>query len=168
MAPGGYTMLELMRAMRAAGFRRNYGLINGFALCLAENGKRDPLAVYTNTDGSVDRGPWQINNRAHPEVTDAMAFSLTRSCVEAYRISQQGSNYRPWAAWNNGNWERNVEWANTIYDLDEAKNLAASLRLTITTLDSEKAALTAANEGLRATVNSLMTKITNAQEALSE
>ena len=34
----------------------------------------NPKAVNTNTDGSTDRGIFQINNKYHPEVTDAEAF----------------------------------------------------------------------------------------------
>jgi len=34
----------------------------------------NPAAVGRNTDGSWDRGIAQINNRWHPEVTDAQAF----------------------------------------------------------------------------------------------
>jgi len=34
----------------------------------------NPLAIHTNTDGSRDRGLFQINEKYHPEVTDAQAF----------------------------------------------------------------------------------------------
>lgn len=34
----------------------------------------DPKAVGTNTDGSRDRGLYQINDKWHPDVSDAQAF----------------------------------------------------------------------------------------------
>jgi len=36
-------------------------------------------AVNTNTDGSRDRGIFQINDKYHPEVTDEQAFDITYS-----------------------------------------------------------------------------------------
>jgi len=40
-----------------------------------ENSKLDPKAVNTNTNGSRDRGLFQINEKWHPEVLDGMAFN---------------------------------------------------------------------------------------------
>ena len=40
----------------------------------------NPKAININTDGSEDRGLFQINNKFHPEVTDAQAFDITFSC----------------------------------------------------------------------------------------
>jgi len=39
----------------------------------------NPQAVNINADGSTDRGLYQINNKYHPEVTDAQAFNPTFS-----------------------------------------------------------------------------------------
>jgi len=36
--------------------------------------KLNPVALNTNTDGSRDRGIFQINEKYHPEVTDEQAF----------------------------------------------------------------------------------------------
>jgi len=40
----------------------------------------NPQITNVNTDGSIDRGLYQINNKFHPEVTDAQAFDVTFSC----------------------------------------------------------------------------------------
>lgn len=37
----------------------------------------DPQAINVNTDNSIDRGLYQINNKYHPEVTSAQAFDIT-------------------------------------------------------------------------------------------
>ena len=39
-----------------------------------ENQKLDPKAVNINTDGSRDRGLFQINDKAHPDVLEDQAF----------------------------------------------------------------------------------------------
>ena len=39
----------------------------------------NPEAKNTNSDGSIDRGIFQINTKWHPEVTDAQAFSIVES-----------------------------------------------------------------------------------------
>lgn len=48
----------------------------------------NPQAVNVNRNGSRDRGLWQINDRAHPTVTDALAFDSewsTRFFLEAVK-----------------------------------------------------------------------------------
>jgi len=41
--------------------------------------KLSPSAVNVNTDGSRDRGLFQINNKWHPEIDDATAFDIVLS-----------------------------------------------------------------------------------------
>lgn len=48
----------------------------------------NPGAKNVNTNGSVDRGVFQWNNRWHPEVTDEMAFDTekaTRAFCKAFK-----------------------------------------------------------------------------------
>jgi hypothetical protein len=48
----------------------------------------DPQAINTNTDGSRDRGLFQINEKYHPEVTESEAFSVvsaTRFFCRAFK-----------------------------------------------------------------------------------
>jgi hypothetical protein len=152
-----YSMLSLMRRMREAGFTMNRGLIRGFAVSLAENSQRKLDAVYVNSDEwhSRDRGPWQINDHWHPEVTDLEAFNLAQSCIEAYRISSQGSNFSSWAAYTNGNYERNLEWAYTIYALDEALKDVDAKATQLNACLVEKTALSAEVAQLQAQVGLL-------------
>jgi len=39
----------------------------------------DPSAKNINTNGSIDRGLFQWNNRWHPEITDEVAFDIEKS-----------------------------------------------------------------------------------------
>jgi len=40
----------------------------------------NPQATNTNADGSIDRGLYQINNKYHPEISDADAYDAEKSC----------------------------------------------------------------------------------------
>ena len=96
-----YSVGDLTDAARNAGFS-GAALVTAVAVALAENSGRVLRAVNTNLDGSRDRGPWQINDRAHPEVSDACAFSLDCSAGAAFQISSQGRDWKPWVTWTNG------------------------------------------------------------------
>jgi len=83
-----------------AGFP-NDRLVTAVAVALAES-RCNPDATGTNTDGSRDRGLWQINSRWHPEVSDACAYDAQCNANEAYRISSQGTSWTPWTTYNSG------------------------------------------------------------------
>jgi hypothetical protein len=55
-----------------------------------------------NTDGSVDRGILQINNKWHPEVSDQCADSPPCAFKQAYRISSEGRDFTPWVTYKLG------------------------------------------------------------------
>ena len=57
----------------------------------------NPKAVNVNTDGSRDRGVFQINEKYHPEMTDELAFNVecaTRFFCKAFK----GGNLSWWNA----------------------------------------------------------------------
>lgn len=66
------------------------------AITKAES-KGDTHARNVNSDGSVDRGWFQINSRWHPEVTDAVAYNARGSALAAFAISKGGTDWSPWA-----------------------------------------------------------------------
>lgn len=66
------------------------------AIAKAESGG-DTHARNVNTDGSVDRGWFQINSRYHPEVPDAVAYNARGSALAAFAISKGGTDWTPWA-----------------------------------------------------------------------
>ena len=100
-----YSVGDLTDAARNAGFS-GAALVTAVAVSLAENAGRSLRAVNTNIDGSRDRGPWQINDRAHPDVSDGCAFSLDCSAGAAFQISSQGRTFQPWTVWNTGAYKK--------------------------------------------------------------
>lgn len=94
------TPAQIAAVANGAGFSGD-SLVWAVAVALAESGGRTD-AVGVNADGSRDRGLWQINNKWHPDVTDAMAFDPAQAAAAAYRISKSGTSWSPWAAYTNG------------------------------------------------------------------
>ena len=84
----------------SAGFT-GYGLTVAVAVGRAESGGRAD-AVGIVGDGSRDRGIWQINDRWHPEVSDACAFDPGCSALAVYRISRGGADWSSWVTYNSG------------------------------------------------------------------
>jgi len=71
------------------------------AVAEAESGF-NPAAVNTNTDGTRDRGLYQINEKWHPEVSDAQAFDPSYAAqffcdaVKAGNLSWWNSSKSKW------------------------------------------------------------------------
>jgi murein DD-endopeptidase MepM/ murein hydrolase activator NlpD len=59
-------------------------------------------AQHTNSDGSLDRGILQINNRYHSEVSDSCAYDAACSFGQGYRISNKGTNFTAWSTYTSG------------------------------------------------------------------
>jgi hypothetical protein len=104
-----YSIADLTRAASSAGFS-GASLVTAVAVSLAENGGRSLRAVGVNTDQwhSRDRGPWQINDHWHPDVSDSCAFDLNCSAQAAFKISNQGRSWTPWATFNNGAYKQHL------------------------------------------------------------
>lgn len=96
-----YTLAQLATAAKNAGFSGT-GLVTAIAVSLAEDGSMSLTAENHNTNGSTDRGPWQINNFAHPNVSDSCAFNLDCAAQAAYSISSGGTNWTPWTTFTGG------------------------------------------------------------------
>jgi len=71
---------------------RNEGIDPSLALRVAkcENSKLDPKAINTNSDGSRDRGIFQINEKWHPEISDEDAFDPATSTKFFCRRVKEG------------------------------------------------------------------------------
>jgi hypothetical protein len=96
------------------GSRAGFGgdrLVTAVAVGMAESSCR-PDAQNANgptrgcPNGSVDRGLWQINSCYHPSVSRGCAYDAQCNANAAYRISGQGANFRPWAAYTNGSYKK--------------------------------------------------------------
>lgn len=109
-----------------AGFRF-YPLINtndgsvrpivvAIAVGLAESGC-NPSASYTNSNGCVDRGLWQIDNCAWPQVSNTCAYQVQCNADAAWGlISSKGTNWGPWSTYNSGAWTSYLSTARSIVD----------------------------------------------------
>jgi len=71
------------------------------SVALAESGG-DAHVSGPNSDGSIDRGLWQINSRWHPEVSDACGYNPDCNGKEALRISRQGTDWSTWVTFQQG------------------------------------------------------------------
>lgn len=52
--------------------------------------------AFNPTNGSNDRGYWQISKKYHPEVSDDCAYDPTCSTIEAKRIFDEAGDWSPW------------------------------------------------------------------------
>jgi hypothetical protein len=64
---------------------------------MAESSGQQYAAMH-NTDGSTDRGYWQINS-VHGAQSTYSAYANARSAVQ---ISADGSDWSPWVTYNTG------------------------------------------------------------------
>jgi hypothetical protein len=113
----------------AAGWANNgnYGgnLVTATAVCVAEsggnaniyycdgNGTVGTYPPVTCPGGSYDRGLWQVNSKAWPQVPDSCAFQPTCNANAAYAISARGATFSPWAVYDGTGYTRYVGAAQT-------------------------------------------------------
>lgn len=97
---------ELLALVHSQGFSGQHA-VDAVAVALAESGG-NPGAQHVNTGGSlpgsIDRGLFQINSQAHPEVSDACAYDAVCATNAAFKISDRGTSFSPWTS----NWTVNV------------------------------------------------------------
>ena len=91
---------DLIDAMWVAGWRDADKLMRGAATVGLESNFYESI-VGVNPDGSRDRGIWQINDRAHPKCTDAIAFDYQAATRWAFEniYKPAGYEYGAWAAY---------------------------------------------------------------------
>lgn len=108
------TPAQIAGVAYAAGFRGT-ALVRAVAVALAESRGAVKARCYNSGHGcdappatarSVDRGVWQINDRAHPDVTTACADHPACCARAAYRISNGGRSWSPWSSWKSGSARR--------------------------------------------------------------
>lgn len=74
------------------------------AIAKCESGL-NPEAKHKNRDGSIDRGLWQWNSRAHPEITNDCAYDAECSTKEFIKY-QQANHLSPWVCYSSGRYKR--------------------------------------------------------------
>lgn len=70
------------------------------AIAMGESGGDNQATANTSREYSV--GVYQINLKAHTDITEADARDLNASSVYAYRLSQGGTNFTPWTIYKTG------------------------------------------------------------------
>src|SRR5665213_3280336 len=77
-------------------------LLIAASVCYAESSGYTK-ARHTNADGSIDRGLWQLNDRAHPDISHAEADDPIKATAHA-RLIYEGRNntFASWSAFTNG------------------------------------------------------------------
>lgn len=160
--------IALAEILDEAGFPGGTSQADGLAIVQAESG-RNPLAKHENlaADGvtvlSTDRGLWQINDKAHPDVTDETAYDPVLSTKAALSISKGGTDYGPWSTFTNGAYRAHVEAAKVALDG------AAQIRRLKAQLATANDAVAKAEASLASEVdvaNGLQSKIDAAKAAL--
>lgn len=101
-----YTVAELKQAAYNAGFR-GPNLVIAVAVSLAENAGRDPKAVNVNTNGSVDRGAFQINS-IHGYTGNP--YDLQTNANQAYKVWQK-QGWTAWTVYKNKSYAKNLPLA---------------------------------------------------------
>lgn len=76
------------------------GLAVAIAVALAESGG-DPLATDHDSNGTVDRGLWQINS-VHRAYSAACDYEPACAAAAAYQISDDGRDWQPWVTYQRG------------------------------------------------------------------
>lgn len=71
------------------------------AIAMAESGG-NPSITHRNSDGSIDRGLWQINSR-HGALSTINPLGNARAAVS---ISSNGRNWHPWTTYDSGAYKR--------------------------------------------------------------
>lgn len=113
LAPGGdvsphskdqYSFSELYDLLGSNGFKGD-GLDIGAAVVMAES-HGNAKAHNTNTDGTIDRGLWQINSFWHREVSDACAYNAGCATRAAFKISRRGTDFSQWSTYTSGAWKQ--------------------------------------------------------------
>jgi hypothetical protein len=106
---------EIANLLLTHGFPSQKGAEVGTAVVLCESaGKIDARNV--NSDGSIDRGLWQINKRWHPDITDKCAYNPACSTMAASRISGLGTNFGAWTCYKSGAYKKHLAAAERAVD----------------------------------------------------
>lgn len=104
---GVLTPIQIGKYAKQAGFIGN-NLVIAIAVSLAESGGNIE-ASHTNSDGSVDRGLWQINS-IHRQFTPSRLFEPAYNASAAYTISG-GFNWNPWVTYTTGAYRSHMSTA---------------------------------------------------------
>jgi hypothetical protein len=99
-AKGDYSQSQLQQLWIAAGGNPSKALIAS-AIAMAESGG-DPNATDNDSNGTIDRGLWQINSVHGAQST----YNPLQNARAAIAISSNGTNWEPWVTYQKGLYEQ--------------------------------------------------------------
>ena len=105
-SPGRYTIAELEALWIAAGGKVAAAPMAA-AIAMAESGG-DSTAQGHNTNGSIDRGLWQINSIHGVQST----LNVIQNVKAAISISNNGTDWGPWTTFTSGAYKQFLSGAN--------------------------------------------------------
>ncbi|MBW4717285.1 FG-GAP-like repeat-containing protein [Saccharothrix obliqua] len=98
-----------------AGFTRTGTLVTAVAIALAESGC-NPSATGHNTNGTIDRGLWQINS-IHTQFSNACTYDPQCNANAAYAIYLgRNSTFQPWVTYKTGKYRQYLDRAQAAVD----------------------------------------------------
>lgn len=92
------SVTEMVNAARGTGLTGT-PLVTAIAISLAEDTDSDPKAIHHNSDGSVDRGYWQINSVHTQYDPNRLLNDPAYNAHAMYEISNGGKDWSPWATY---------------------------------------------------------------------
>lgn len=112
--------MPILSASTIAGYAKNAGVTGGnvsiaTAIALAESGGNTDIQSPPNTDGSVDLGVWQINNKAHRDLLNGKDWrDPAQNAAMMFSVSNGGTNWRPWSVYTSGAYLKYLSQANAV------------------------------------------------------
>lgn len=96
LALAHYTFTDLQKLWIAQGGAKNKSVLAA-AVAMAES-HGDPNAQHRNSNGTIDRGLWQINS-VHGAQSTLDPYANARAAIA---ISKNGTDFRPWTTFRTG------------------------------------------------------------------
>jgi hypothetical protein len=83
------------------------------AISWAECGCQEKVVGRFNTDGTVDRGCFQLNDKYQAACSDECAFSYQCACEYVWKmwVTSDGPIYHHWHAYTSGKYLLAIPWA---------------------------------------------------------
>lgn len=102
------TIPQIAQVAVNAGIQNGQSLFVCVAIALAESGG-DTRAVNTaNSNGTIDRGEWQINSVHDDKLPGRDRFDVDVNAQLMSIISSGGTNWQPWSTFNNGAYQKHL------------------------------------------------------------
>jgi hypothetical protein len=98
---GTISIAQAQQYAQQAGFRGN-AISTIVAIARAESGLNPSAYNCAGNSAGCDRGILQINSYYHSEVSDQCSYNPLCAFQQAYRISNNGTNFSPWTTYTSG------------------------------------------------------------------